>query len=138
MKIDTDGIFIRSDGKVICTLDSIVDYDGTRLPSKEGFEIARRICAAVNACEGIETEDLETRPASTGVLYRMSQNFVTLAKENARLRDILAKILECNKEASVGCVCDCVDNDGDYYQSALLSGALSLAERAIKPAEQSA
>jgi len=59
MKIDTDGIFIRSDGKVICTLDSIVDYDGTRLPSKEGFEIARRICAAVNACENIQTEMLE-------------------------------------------------------------------------------
>lgn len=57
--------------------------------------------------------------------------------ENAHLRNILAIFVQCNKEAPKW-MCDCMDNDGYYYQSALLSGALSLAERAIKPAEQSA
>ena len=47
-----------------------------------------------------------------------------LQSENTKLRDILAGILECDKEAAGGSLCDCVDNDGDYYQSALLAGAL--------------
>lgn len=73
---------------------------------------------------------------ATACLPFYRPKIAAIEAENARLRNIIARILQCNKEAASGSLFDCVDNDGDHYQSALLAGALSSAEIAIERADK--
>jgi hypothetical protein len=111
---------------------------------KTALENARRIAACINACEGIETEDLETRPPSTGSVFWLSKNFQKLGIENAALRQQnkeLAEALKMMKKvtnvlgAGIGKI-KTPDNFFEFWNDTEIMAAKAIAANAEPPNTQ--
>lgn len=58
------------------------------------------------------------------VEWKAASALRSLEEENRRLREVAERIIACDDEAPDYGICDCIDNDGEHYQSADLAAAL--------------
>lgn len=86
----------------------VSDFDGKFILATSDKEFARRMCAAVNACEGLKTENLENAGRLRDGLETVQRRIEELKAQNARLLEAL-RIIQSYDEGNGCCPygCDC-------------------------------